>query len=133
MSLFKFHGKRPDNLGVTDFKLGSCPNTPNCVSSQDEDQEHKIEPISFNSSPEDAISKLASIINGMERAEIISQSNDYIHAEFTSKLMGFRDDIEFYIAVPAQTIQVRAAARLGKSDLGVNRKRIEAIRTAFNG
>ena len=132
MSLFSFHGKRPDNLGVTDLKLGSCPNTPNCVSTQDEDEQHKIEPLAFNSSPSDAIAKLASVIKAMEGSEIIVQSNDYIHAEFTSKIMGFRDDVEFYIGPQTQVIQVRAAARLGKSDLGVNRKRIEAIRKGFN-
>ena len=131
MSLFSFHGKRPDNLGVTDLKLGSCPDTPNCVSTQDEDEQHKIEPLPLSSSPQDAIAKLANIINSMEGGEVITQSNDYIHAEFTSKIMGFRDDIEFYIGPQNPVIQVRAAARLGKSDLGVNRKRIEAIRQAF--
>ena len=133
MSLFSFHGKRPTNLGVTDFKLGSCPGTPNCVSTQDTDEQHKIEPIRFTGSAGDAIAKIAQIVQGMEGAEIITQSNDYLHIEFTSKIMGFRDDTEFYIAGQAQEIQIRSAARLGKSDLGVNRKRMESIRAAFNG
>jgi uncharacterized protein (DUF1499 family) len=130
--LFSFSGKRPDNLGVKEGKLAPCPNSPNCVGSQipDSDTEHKIAPIVYKSSPTEALSKLKSVITEMERTKLISETSDYLYAEFTSALMGYVDDVEFYFD-PSQPnqIQVRSASRLGQSDLGVNRKRIEEIRS----
>ncbi len=68
----------------------------------------------------------------MERTSIVSETDNYLYAEFTSKLMGYVDDVEFYFdpSTPGQ-IQVRSASRLGQSDLGVNRSRVEAIRAAL--
>ncbi|ESA33236.1 duf1499-containing protein [Leptolyngbya sp. Heron Island J] len=131
MPLFSFSGQRPDNLGVKQGKLLPCPNTPNCVCSQADasDQEHSIEPITTNQAPGDAIATLKAIIEGMERSQINEATDNYLYAEFASKLMGFVDDMEFY--VESGVIHVRSAARLGKSDLGVNRKRVETIRAKF--
>ncbi|MBE9069278.1 DUF1499 domain-containing protein [Leptolyngbya cf. ectocarpi LEGE 11479] len=132
MSLFSFSGKRPDNLGVKQGQLLACPSTPNCVCSQADasDKEHFIEPIASSKAPADAIATLKTIIEGMERSQINEVTDDYLYAEFASKLMGFVDDLEFYAGAPG-LIHVRAAARLGKSDLGVNRKRIDTIREQF--
>lgn len=130
-SLFSFSGQRPANLGVKEGKLALCPNTPNCVSSQAADQEHGIEAIAYKSSPAEALAKLKSLIEGMERTQIVTASDDYLYAEFTSGLMGFVDDVEFYLDSGSGVFQVRSASRLGQSDLGVNRKRIETIREKF--
>lgn len=133
MSLFSFAGTPPTDLGVTDGKLKSCPDTPNCVCSQapESDKEHAIAPFAYTGSAKDAIARLKTIIEGMERSTVNTVSDDYLYAEFSSKLMGFVDDVEFY-AVPGESvIQTRSAARLGKSDLGVNRKRTEEIRAQF--
>lgn len=131
--MFKFSGKRPTTLGVKDGKLSACPSSPNCVSSQapDGDAEHKIAPIPYTSSPEEALAAIKSIVQGMDRTAIITETEDYLYAEFTSALMGFVDDVEFFVDPTAQVIQVRSASRLGQSDLGVNRKRIEDIRAQF--
>jgi uncharacterized protein (DUF1499 family) len=128
--MFKFAGKRPNNLGVTAGKLASCPSTPNCVCSQIDksDPQHYIEPITYEGSPQDALTKLKGVIQGMERTAIITEEANYVYAEFTSKLMGFVDDVEFYLDETENVIQVRSASRLGKSDLGVNRQRAEEIR-----
>lgn len=123
-----FAGNRPNNLGVNNGKLAPCPNSPNCVSSQSSDVGHSIAPLTYNSTPEEAIAKLKSVIESLPRTKIITQSNDYLYAEFKSALIGFVDDVEFYVDPKANVIQVRSASRLGQSDLGVNRKRIETIR-----
>lgn len=123
-----FAGKRPNNLGVSGGKLARCPNTPNCVSSQSSDGEHTIAPLTYSSTPEQAIANLKSVIQSLPRTKIITESKDYLYAEFKSALMGFVDDVEFYLDRNANVIQVRSASRLGQSDLGVNRKRIETIR-----
>ena len=129
-SLLSFSGTRPQNLGVTQGKLAPCPSSPNCVCSDATDAEHNIAPIACKS-PETAIATLKSIIQALERTAIIQVSADYLYAEFTSALMGYVDDVEFYISAGTNVVQVRSASRLGKSDLGVNRKRIEAIRAQF--
>ncbi|NER33355.1 MAG: DUF1499 domain-containing protein [Oscillatoria sp. SIO1A7] len=131
-SIFSFSGKRPANLGVKDGKLQPCPGSPNCVSSQSTDKEHKIEPLQYNSAPAEAFAKLKAVIEKTDNAKIISEKDNYLYAEFTSALMGFVDDVEFYIDEAAGLIQVRSASRLGQSDLGANRTRIETIRTQFN-
>lgn len=128
--MFSFSGTRPDNLGVKEGKLADCPSSPNCVSSQTpkEDAEHYVEPLPYSGNPDEAIATLKSLIEGMERTEIIKSDSHYLYSEFTSKLMGFVDDVEFYIDENAGVIHVRSASRLGQSDLGVNRKRVEEIR-----
>lgn len=123
-----FAGKRPNNLGVKSGKLAACPNSPNCVSSQSSSSVHSIAPLTYSSTPEQAIAKLKSVIQSLPRTKIITESKDYLYAEFKSALMGFVDDVEFYLDRKANVIQVRSASRLGQSDLGVNRKRIETIR-----
>ena len=123
-----FTGKRPSNLGVRDGKLAPCPSTPNCVCSQSEDAEHKIEPLTYKSTPEVAFTQLKQAIASQPRTKIITESPNYLYAEFTSAIMKFVDDVEFYLDEDAKVIRVRSASRLGQSDLGVNRKRIETIR-----
>ncbi|WP_041393431.1 DUF1499 domain-containing protein [Pleurocapsa sp. PCC 7327] len=121
--MFNFSGKRPTNLGVKDGKLAPCPGSPNCVNSQSQDPKSKIDPL-----PPVAIADLRKVIESMERTTIIEQTDNYLYAEFKSKLMGFVDDVEFYLDSNENVIHVRSASRLGQSDLGVNRKRVEEIR-----
>ncbi|MEO0685483.1 MAG: DUF1499 domain-containing protein [Cyanobacteria bacterium J06649_11] len=129
-----FSGTRPDNLGVNNGKLAACPNSPNCVSSQSpsSDSTHFIEPLKYTSTVEKALTDLKSVIQSENRTTIINESSDYLYAEFKSALMGYVDDVEFYLDSSSNTIHVRSASRLGQSDLGVNRKRVETIRTKFN-
>lgn len=131
-SLFSFSGTRPTNLGVEQGKLAPCPNTPNCVSSQSIDPQHQIEPFIYQDDPETAFKQIQTILENTENAAIITAEPNYIYAEFTSPLMGFVDDVEFYLDEQDTLIQVRSASRLGESDLGVNRKRIETIRAEWN-
>ena len=73
------------------------------------------------------------VIKSIPRSIIIKETNNYLYVEFTSKLMGFVDDVEFYFDRDGKSIQVRSASRLGESDLGVNRQRIEEIRSLLAG
>lgn len=123
-----FTGKRPENLGVQDGKLLPCPDTPNCVSSQSTDAVHQIEPLTYKSTSAEALARLKQAIQSLPRTKIIAETNNYLYAEFTSAIMRFVDDVEFYLDEEAKVFHVRSASRLGQSDLGVNRKRIETIR-----
>ncbi len=127
-----FAGTRPDNLGVYSGRLAPCPSSPNCVSSYSQDAQHGIAALSYDSEPEMAIANLKQIIESMPRTNIVKEDEDYLYAEFTSKIMGYVDDVEFYVDQEANAIQVRSASRLGESDLGVNRERVETIREKLN-
>jgi uncharacterized protein (DUF1499 family) len=131
--MFKFSGKRPTHLGVSNGRLSPPPRKPNCVSSQADpaDTAHYIAPIGFVGDPATAMKKLRDVIDDNPRVEVIEARPDYLYAEYSTPFMGYVDDVEFYC--DGKAIQVRSASRLGYSDLGVNRKRVEAIRQAFAG
>lgn len=125
-------GTRPDNLGVRAGQLAPCPSTPNCVNSQSEDGVHKIEPLTYNSSSQAAIADLKSVLESFRRTKAIAQTDNYIYTEFTIPVVGFVDDVEFFLDENAKIIHVRSASRMGESDLGVNRNRIENLRNKFS-
>ena len=128
-----FAGKRPTNIGIQPSgQLAPCPRTPNCVNSFSQDATHSIEPLTYQSTSTEAMAHLKTVIQNMERTKIITETNNYLYAEFKSKLMGFVDDVEFLMDDSAKVIHVRSASRLGESDLGVNRQRIETIRAKLN-
>lgn len=122
---------RPAHLGLKDGKLAPCPESPNCVSTQADDAEHRIDPIRFTGATADAQAKLKKALAAVPRAAIVTESADYLHVECTSLIFRFVDDVEFWIDEPNHVIHFRSASRVGHSDLGVNRKRMEAIRKMF--
>lgn len=121
----------PEELGAVEGRLAPCPDSPNCVSSQADDPVHQVEPLSYSGSLTEAKADLKQVIDSLPRTEVVTNRPDYIHITSRSFLFGFIDDTEFYFDESTQTIQVRAAARLGYSDFGVNRKRVQTIREAF--
>jgi len=135
-----FSGHQPDNLGLREGKLKPPSKTPNSVSSQaalwpDHPQREAaaIAPLAVQSDGPATIARLAQIIEGMSGARIVERRPDYLYAQFTSKLMRFVDDTEFWFDPAAGVVQVRSAARVGRKDLGVNRARIEDIRARLAG
>lgn len=125
-----FSGSRPANLGYADGKFAPPPWKPNCVSSTvDKTDKHYIEPIGYAGTPADAWKKLQDIVKRSAGATVVSARNDYLYAEYKSAGLGFVDDVEFALDGKAGVIQVRSASRLGIRDFGVNRTRIETIRS----
>ena len=120
-------GKRPSDLGVRNGNLKAAPTSPNAVSSQATDA-HQIAPLAFKGAQAQAMKALKMIVEATPGAHIFESKPDYLYAEYASSLLGFVDDVEFYVPPNARIIHVRSASRLGSSDLGVNRRRIEAIR-----
>ena len=116
-------GEPPQDIGVRDGQLIACPESPNCVSSYESSEEHSIAALDGN------LSQIQQILVAMDGANIVKQSSNYLYAEFTSSLMGYVDDVEFLYDAANNTTQVRSASRVGYSDMGANRSRIEAIRT----
>ncbi|MBI5843438.1 MAG: DUF1499 domain-containing protein [Deltaproteobacteria bacterium] len=119
--------------GAAGGRLAACPNSPNCVSSEAADARHKVEPFRFNKDAKEALDRLAEIISGMKGGKIVERRDDYIHAVFSSGVFKFKDDVEFLADPEKGIIHVRSAARMGYSDFGVNRKRVEKMRNMFEG
>jgi uncharacterized protein (DUF1499 family) len=121
------------NLGVSNGKLAVCPDSPNCVSSQAQAEDtHYIEPIVLKGSSVEAHDKVLTVLESLKRVKVVVNEADYIHAEFTSAIFRFVDDVEFLFSEERSgevVIDIRSASRVGHSDFGVNRKRMEAIRS----
>jgi uncharacterized protein (DUF1499 family) len=120
---------------IADARLGPCPNKPNCVSSQaaGSDKQHHIEALTYPSEPAQVRERLDRAIAGMKRSRVVVREANYWRAEFTSGLWRFVDDVEFLFDDNARRIDIRSASRVGYSDLGVNRRRMEEIRRRFSG
>ena len=124
----------PQNIGVVDNHLHPCPQTPNCVSSEAaaSDAEHVIAPLRYAGSAEQARARLEQLLGSQPRVRLVTATPTYLHAEFTTRLLRFVDDVEFLFVTPGR-IEVRSASRVGRSDMGVNRERVEALRRQFSG
>ncbi len=128
-----FTGQRPADLGVRDGRLKPPPTTPNAVSSQADDEAHRIEPLRYSGDGRQAFARLRDLVAGWPGVVIVGEADGYLHAEFTTRWLHFVDDVEFLLDPAAGVIHVRSGSRLGYSDLGTNRRRVEAIRRRFAG
>ncbi len=131
LSLFVLASCSKPEIGLGENGLRPCPNRPNCVTSLNGDEAHSITPISYTAGKEAAREKIKLILLKMDRTHIITDQSDYLHVVFTSRVMRFKDDVEFWFPDDENTIHIRSASRMGYSDLGVNRKRVEEIRKRF--
>jgi uncharacterized protein (DUF1499 family) len=122
LTLIACAGERPANLGPQGNQLAGCPDSPNCVCSFETRESHRIDPLRGN------LAAVRAAIAQMPRTQIIREDGNYLYAEFTSRLMGYVDDVEFLADADAGVVHVRSASRLGHSDLGVNRERVETLR-----
>lgn len=133
-----FQGQTPTDLGVHQGKLKGLSATDNSVSSQadlypdhPERKYSRIAPLALRGDGPSTIAKLKGIVQGMDGAKLVSSTPDYVYAQYTTPLMKFVDDVEFWFDPSSNSIQVRSASRVGKGDMGANRKRIEAVRAAL--
>ena len=125
--LFSSRGKA-SKRGLTDGRLADCPDSPNCVCSDNVGTAHMIEPFLLNSVAADAWSRIERIVRELPRTRVVSCSADYLHAECSSAIFGFVDDLELHLRRDEGIIAARSASRMGYSDLGVNRRRVERLR-----
>lgn len=121
-------GEPPETLGVRDGRLAACPDKPNCLCSDDPREGHYTEPLVYAGTAEEAWSALREVVKNCPRTRIVRDTAGYMHAEFTVSIFGFVDDVEFHLRPELGIIALRSASRLGYSDLGVNRRRIEKLR-----
>ncbi|GAB6140839.1 DUF1499 domain-containing protein [Methylosoma difficile] len=120
----------PEMAEANSKKLPPCLKSPNCVSSQAPliDKTHFIAPFEIKGNPQKAWEALKLAINDKQRMVITHETHDTLHAEATSLVFRFIDDINVVMDAEAELIHIRSASRTGHSDFGVNRRRIESLR-----
>lgn len=119
-------------LGITGSgKLSPCPDSPNCVSSDAADDAHRIEPLALGDDPTIAWEGLLVYLRSDPSYTIVVQDKNYLRAEARTRLLRFVDDVEFHLRPTDKQIAMRSASRIGYSDLGTNRRRLEAVRQAL--
>lgn len=118
---------------MSESTLPPCPSSPNCVSTQAQDEGHAIAPFRYRKSRAEAKEALKATIGALPRNKLLEDDETYLHYEFTSLIMRFVDDVEFLFDDEAKTIHFRSASRTGYGDLGVNRRRMEEIRSLLAG
>lgn len=131
MSIPSCAGKRPSDLGFSNAGLAPCPSSPNCVSSDARDGDHQVTPLRLAASPADAWQRVRQVVSELPRTQIVKEAPNYVHAECRSLVFGFVDDLELHLRAAEDTIAIRSASRLGYSDLGANRRRVEDLRASL--
>ena len=109
-------------------RFKECPPTPNCVSSETQSKARFIERFKPGDRAKESWDLLTGILEKTSNCQVVFQDSTYIRAEFTTRLLRFVDDVEFRLESETSEIAVRSASRVGYSDLGTNRRRLERIR-----
>lgn len=137
-SLGLLQGSAPADLGVRDGRLKPPATTPNSVSSQaglhrdnPRHTEAQIAPLRFQGDGAAALARLETLVEATPGAQVVKSEPGYLYATYTTPLMRYVDDVEFWLDPAGGTIQVRSASRIGHGDQGANRSRIEALRVRF--
>lgn len=118
-------------LGVHNGSLAPCPDSPNCASSTTDKPAARVNPLPFHGSAPESQARLKALVASLPNTRLVQESPGYLHFEFRTRICRFVDDVEFLLAEDTRVIHVRSASRLGYSDLGTNRRRIEAIHNAW--
>ncbi|MFO7766191.1 MAG: DUF1499 domain-containing protein [Pelovirga sp.] len=131
LCLISCSGTRPTDLGITANKLSPCPASPNCVSSDSNSSRSNIAAFELKQSAQQSWQAVGAQVESLPRTQIVSINDNYLHAECRSALFGFVDDLELHLRPEQGIIAVRSAARKGYYDFGVNRRRVETLRSAL--
>ena len=129
--VFSIASRKQPELGLHNGQLSPCPETPNCVCSEYQVESAFVEPLTYTATAEQAWAKIKQVISETGGSVIIEDA-DYLRVVYETPLLRYVDDVEFRQDKNLQRIHVRSASRVGKSDMGVNRKRVEKIRITFN-
>ncbi len=131
MFVLSLSASRPQNLGVHDGRLAAPPGTPNCVSTQTDDRTYWMAPLEYSGSAELAWRTLQQVVAEVPRATVVSDDGGYMHVEVSTAVFRFTDDVEFLLDADGGRIHFRSASRVGHSDLGANRNRMDRVREQF--
>jgi uncharacterized protein (DUF1499 family) len=113
--------------------LSSCPESPNCVSTEARDNRHKIDAFHLKGDFTKNWPEIQRVVAALSRSDVVKADETYLHATFKSRLFRFVDDLELFLNPSNGIISIRSAARTGYWDFGVNRRRVEQLRHELQG
>ena len=119
ISIFIFIGfVFPSTSFASHVELSECLEIGHCVR-----EEWEV------SSIEQPFKDIKELIENSPRSVIVEIDGDYLHAEITSKWMKYVDDLEVSFVPESRKLLVRSESRVGESDLGVNQKRVDLLKS----
>jgi len=127
------HAATAGEFRVKDNRLAACPDSPNCVCTLGVAEEHAIAPYRYRKPRDEAKAVLKQVFSERSRTKLVQEEEAYLHYEVRSLLFRFVDDVEILFDDASKTIHFRSASRMGHSDFGVNRRRMEEIRSLLEG
>lgn len=123
--------QNPPQLGLENGRLRSCPASPNCVASEGADSDHIIAPLPYRGDRAATEQAMLKALASLPRTTVERRQGDYWLISSVSALFRFLDDVELRFDDQSKLVQVRSASRVGYSDMGANRKRVEALRSTY--
>ena len=108
----------PYSSFASHVELKPCVEIAHCVR-----EEWKVNNI------EEPFEVIKTFIENTPRTEIVEIYGDYLHAEATSKWMKYVDDLEVSFLPESNILLIRSESRVGESDLGVNQKRVDLLKS----
>ena len=108
----------PSDSFASNIELSECVEIAHCVR-----EEWNVNSI------KQPFKDIIEIVENSPRSEIVELEGDYLHAEVTSKWMKYVDDLEVSFIPESNKLLIRSESRVGESDLGVNKKRIDVLKT----
>lgn len=130
LAVLSFLSRKMPERGLINGRLSPCPESPNCVCSEYQDK-YSVEPLYFNESSQKAWERARNVLQEMG-GKIEVDKRGYLRAVFTTRIFRFRDDVELRMETEKNRIHIRSSSRVGYSDFGQNRKRVEKIRARFD-
>jgi len=106
----------PSSVMASHIEIKPCIQISHCVR-----EELNVERI------DSSFEKVKSIVENIPRTKIVESDGDYIHAEVTSRIMKYVDDLEISFSPENNNLIIRSESRVGDGDFGVNRKRVDLI------
>lgn len=123
----------PATAGVRDGRLAACAAAPHCVCSDvgtSSDSVHWVEAIAVPAVSDEVRWRVIREVLAASGARTVAQDAGYLHATYTSSLFRFVDDLE--LRMDGARLQLRSTSRVGYSDLGANRQRVEDLRVRLS-
>lgn len=128
--------KAPGQSGLSQAappsQVPPCSWTPNCVSSNGKPGESKyFAPLRPKAGEKEPMRRLKGLVSSLPGAKLVVEQPFLLRYEFTTERMKFIDDVQFTFIPATGLIEVRSASRVGISDFGVNRDRMDKVRSLF--
>jgi len=131
MAILSIISHKTPSVGMVGGRLRPCLDRPNCVCSEYEDLPSYVKPLEISTSAKSDWEEVRRIVSEMG-GEIVSEDKSYLWATFSTRTFRFVDDLELRMDQENGVIHIRSGSRVGYSDMGVNRNRVEVLRSKFN-